>query len=202
MKLELEAKSTNEGFARYAVSAFLAPLDPSVAEIADIRTVVSEAVTNCIVHAYKEGTGKIYIRVSWDDKRCVRIRIKDRGCGIEDLLHTGLTDTVAAGDLPGQADECAGLLTDSIHLFQFVQRRFQHLMQTAEPGQQFMGNGIGIPPGNAEKQQQFQNLNISKAVQTFLAEALPKPSAMTSMDHSISPHCLNHSCLFFVYPLK
>ena len=85
MKPELEAKSTNEGFARYAVSAFLAPLDPSVAEIADIRTVVSEAVTNCIVHAYKEGNGKIYIRVSWDDKRCVRIRIKDRGCGIEDL---------------------------------------------------------------------------------------------------------------------
>lgn len=88
MKLELEAKSTNEGFARYAVSAFLAPLDPSVAEIADIRTVVSEAVTNCIVHAYKEGTGKIYIRVSWDDKRCVRIRIKDRGCGIEDLKRS------------------------------------------------------------------------------------------------------------------
>ena len=88
MKLELEAKSTNEGFARYAVSAFLAPLDPSVAEIADIRTVVSEAVTNCIVHAYKEGVGKIYIRVSWDDKRCVRIRIKDRGCGIEDLKRS------------------------------------------------------------------------------------------------------------------
>lgn len=88
MKLELEAKSTNEGFARYAVSAFLAPLDPSVAEIADIRTVVSEAVTNCIVHAYKEGAGKIYIRVSWDDKRYVRIRIKDRGCGIEDLKRS------------------------------------------------------------------------------------------------------------------
>ncbi|MBQ4054989.1 MAG: anti-sigma F factor [Clostridia bacterium] len=84
LKLELEAKSINEGYARYAVSAFLAPLDPSVSEIADIRTVVSEAVTNCIVHAYKEGSGKIYIRVTWDAKRCVRIRIKDHGCGIAD----------------------------------------------------------------------------------------------------------------------
>ena len=85
MKLELEAKSANESFARYAVSSFLAPLDPTVGEIADIRTVVSEAVTNCVVHAYREGGGRIYIRVTWDDKRCVRIRIKDHGCGMEDL---------------------------------------------------------------------------------------------------------------------
>ena len=84
LKLELEAKSINESYARYAVSAFLTPLDPTVAEIADIRTVVSEAVTNCIVHAYKECSGKIYIRVTWDEKRCVRIRIKDHGCGIAD----------------------------------------------------------------------------------------------------------------------
>lgn len=88
MKIELEAKSSNEGFARYAVSAFLAPLDPSINEIADIRTVVSEAVTNCVVHAYREKEGKIYIRVSWDEKRCVRIRIKDRGCGIDDLAQS------------------------------------------------------------------------------------------------------------------
>lgn len=85
MKLELEAKSANESFARYAVSAFLSPLDPTVGEIADIRTVVSEAVTNCVVHAYREGGGRIYIRVTWDDKRCVRIRIKDHGCGMNDL---------------------------------------------------------------------------------------------------------------------
>ncbi len=88
MKLELEAKSTNESFARYAVSAFLAPLDPSISELADIRTVVSEAVTNCVVHAYRERQGKIYIRVTWDDKRCVRIRIKDHGCGIDDLAQS------------------------------------------------------------------------------------------------------------------
>ena len=88
MKLELEAKSVNEGFARYAVSAFLSPLDPTVSEIADIRTVVSEAVTNCVVHAYREGQGRIYIRVTWDEKRCVRIRIKDHGCGIDDLAQS------------------------------------------------------------------------------------------------------------------
>ena len=85
LRLELDAKSVNESYARYAVSAFLCPLDPTVGEIADIRTVVSEAVTNCVVHAYREKEGRIYITVSWDDKRRVRIKIKDKGCGIEDL---------------------------------------------------------------------------------------------------------------------
>ncbi len=84
-KLELDAKSVNESFARYAVTAFLCPLDPTVGEIADIRTVVSEAVTNCVVHAYREKEGKIYITVSWDASRRVKIKVKDRGCGIEDL---------------------------------------------------------------------------------------------------------------------
>lgn len=85
LRVEIDAKSENESFARYAVSAFLCPLDPTVGEIADIRTVVSEAVTNCVVHAYRGGAGKIYIRVTWDATRTVRIRIRDKGCGIEDL---------------------------------------------------------------------------------------------------------------------
>ena len=88
MKLTIESRSSNESFARVAVAAFVSQLDPTIEELNDIRTCVSEAVTNCIVHAYKEGAGKIYIRVSWDDKRCVRIRIKDRGCGIEDLKRS------------------------------------------------------------------------------------------------------------------
>ena len=85
LRMEIDARSENEGFARSAVSAFLCPLDPTVGEIADVRTVVSEAVTNCVVHAYRGGAGKIYIRVTWDETRTVRIRIRDRGCGIEDL---------------------------------------------------------------------------------------------------------------------
>jgi len=59
LRMELDAKSENESFARYAVSAFLCPLDPTVGEVADIRTVVSEAVTNCIVHAYPDELGLI-----------------------------------------------------------------------------------------------------------------------------------------------
>ena len=85
LRLELDALSENESFARYAVSAFLCPLDPTVGEIADIRTVVSEAVTNCVIHAYRESRGKIYILVTWDADRRVTVRIRDKGCGIEDL---------------------------------------------------------------------------------------------------------------------
>ena len=61
MKLKIPGKSVNEGFARSAVAAFAAQLDPTVAEIADIKTAVSEAVTNCIVHAYRDTIGTIYI---------------------------------------------------------------------------------------------------------------------------------------------
>lgn len=85
LTLEFDAKSENESFARYAVSAFICPLDPTVGEVADIRTVVSEAVTNCVVHAYRETRGKIYIRVTWDEDRRVTVRIRDKGCGIADL---------------------------------------------------------------------------------------------------------------------
>ena len=60
-RLTLDARSVNEGFARVAVSAFAAPLDPTLEELADLKTAVSEAVTNCIVHGYKDCCGKIYI---------------------------------------------------------------------------------------------------------------------------------------------
>jgi len=63
MKLTIESRSVNESFARVAVSAFVAGLDPTVDEISDIKTAVSEAVTNCIVHAYENTMGRIYIWV-------------------------------------------------------------------------------------------------------------------------------------------
>ena len=77
--------SANESFARGVVSAFALQLDPTIEEISDIKTAVSEAVTNCIVHAYKETIGKIYITAEILDNSSIRIRIKDRGCGIEDI---------------------------------------------------------------------------------------------------------------------
>ena len=85
MKITLTSRSSNESFARVAVAAFAAQLDPTVEEIGDIKTAVSEAVTNCIVHAYKETLGPIYITVGIFENRKVRIKIRDVGCGIEDV---------------------------------------------------------------------------------------------------------------------
>ena len=83
--MNLLSRSSNEGFARAAVAAFAAQLDPTLEEISDIRTAVSEAVTNCIVHAYREQIGKIYISCSITDTGELRIKIKDNGCGISDI---------------------------------------------------------------------------------------------------------------------
>ena len=85
MSLKIESHSVNESFARVAVSAFAAQQDPTVEEISDIKTAVSEAVTNCIVHAYPASVGEIYIWVGLFDDGLVRIRIRDRGCGIADV---------------------------------------------------------------------------------------------------------------------
>ncbi len=84
-KMTILSQSANESFSRAAVVAFIAQLDPTVDELADIKTAVSEAVTNCIVHAYKEGKGRIYIDVKYDDKNVVTVKITDKGCGIEDV---------------------------------------------------------------------------------------------------------------------
>lgn len=85
MKLEFVSRSTNEGFARATVAAFITQLDPTIAELSDIKTAVSEAVTNCIVHAYKGGIGKIYITAQIFDTGKVIIKIRDKGCGIDDV---------------------------------------------------------------------------------------------------------------------
>ena len=85
LKMIFDSRSVNESFSRMAVSAFSSQLDMTVEELGDIKTVVSEAVTNCIVHAYKNTIGKIYITCSVFEEGFVRITVKDRGCGIEDV---------------------------------------------------------------------------------------------------------------------
>ena len=87
MKLEIESRSVNEAFARAVVSAFAAQLDPTVEELADLRTAVSEAVTNCIVHAYRETVGKSYISASVYPQGMFCVKIRDRGCGIADVAQ-------------------------------------------------------------------------------------------------------------------
>ena len=85
MILEFPSKSSNEGFARSAVACFAAQMDPTLEELGDIRTAVSEAVTNCIVHAYPSGLGIISIRCRILKDGVLDIVIKDKGVGIEDL---------------------------------------------------------------------------------------------------------------------
>ena len=84
-KITFPSRSSNEAFARGAVAAFVAQLDPTVDELADIKTAVSEAVTNCIVHAYPGAIGSVYITVSIFEDGRVRLRIADKGVGIEDV---------------------------------------------------------------------------------------------------------------------
>lgn len=85
MKLTMDSRSVNEGFSRVAVASFIACLDPNIEELTDIKTAVSEAVTNAIVHGYREREGKIYITVSLFENNNIRIKVRDRGVGIKDI---------------------------------------------------------------------------------------------------------------------
>ncbi len=85
MTLEFPSRSNNEGFARSAVACFAAQMDPTMEELGDIRTAVSEAVTNCIVHGYPEQLGIISVRCRILKGNVLDIVIKDRGVGIENL---------------------------------------------------------------------------------------------------------------------
>ncbi len=85
MKLQIESRSVNESFARSIVAAFASQLDPNVEEISDIKTAVSEAVTNAIVHAYPDSVGKIYIWAGIYENGMFKVKIKDKGCGIENI---------------------------------------------------------------------------------------------------------------------
>lgn len=83
--LEFDSSSENEGFARMVVSAFAARLDPTLEEIADIKTAVSEAVTNAILHGYNKKPGKVKLRCSIEDTT-LTVEVSDNGAGIEDIV--------------------------------------------------------------------------------------------------------------------
>ena len=104
MELTFPSQSRNEGFARAAVAAFAAQLDPNLDELGDIKTAVSEAVTNCIVHAYRDTIGTISLKCRILPGSILDIIVKDRGCGIADVaqasidpvgVHTGDSIVVA-----------------------------------------------------------------------------------------------------------
>lgn len=103
VKLNFLSKSCNEGFARMAVTSFVSQTDPSVSEIAEIKTAVSEAVTNCIVHGYRGTTGRVEIIARILENNVIYIRIRDYGCGISDIekamepLYTSAPEEERAG---------------------------------------------------------------------------------------------------------
>ncbi len=103
LKLTLPALSANEAVSRAIIGAFVAQLDPTIEEVADLKCAVSEAVTNCIVHGYRGQAGFIYISVTLFEDRSVTVMIRDRGCGIPDVelarqpLYTTNTDGERSG---------------------------------------------------------------------------------------------------------
>ena len=103
VKITFAGRSVNEGFARAALAAFLVQLDPTVPQLADMKTAVSEAVTNCIVHAYPDKIGPITMTAAIYEGGIVRITITDRGVGIPDIAKV-MEPMFTTGD----ADERAG----------------------------------------------------------------------------------------------
>ena len=104
MTIEFPSKSCNEAFARSAVACFAAQMDPTMEELGDIRTAVSEAVTNCIVHAYPDELGIITVRCRILKDNILDIVVKDKGVGIKDVTQarkpmftTGGTDRSGMG---------------------------------------------------------------------------------------------------------
>ncbi len=102
MEVRFESCSDNESFARVAVAAFLARLDPTIEEIDDVKTAVSEAVTNSVIHGYAGTIGEITIRVELSGKE-VTVVVKDEGCGIADVtramepFYTGMKGSERSG---------------------------------------------------------------------------------------------------------
>lgn len=139
-KIQIPSNSVNESFARKVCSDFVILLDPTLSELSDIRTAVSEAVTNCIVHAYKEKCGTVYISGKYYNDRTVEIKIKDKGCGIEDIekamepLYT--TDT--SGERGGMGFAIMSSFTDKLKIKSEVGKgttitMIKHLKSNADP---------------------------------------------------------------------
>ena len=117
IKMEFPSVSANEALARSAVAAFTAQLDPTMDELADIRTAVSEAVTNAIVHAYPDSIGKISMRMRILDEDSVEISVRDWGCGIEDV-EKAMTPLYTSGgeERSGMGFTIMGSFTDRLRV--------------------------------------------------------------------------------------
>ena len=124
MELTFPSQSRNEGFARAAVAAFAAQLDPNLDEIGDIKTAVSEAVTNCIVHAYRDTIGVISLKCRILPGSVLDIIVKDKGCGIEDVKKAmePLFTTAAAEERAGLGFAVMESMMDKIKVSSQLQK--------------------------------------------------------------------------------
>ncbi len=112
------AVSANEALARAALSAFLIPADPTAQELADLRTVISEAVTNAIVHGYRNCSGDVAVCLRMLPERVLYIRVSDKGCGIPDIEQamTPLYTSAPEEDRAGLGFAIMQEFTDSLHV--------------------------------------------------------------------------------------
>ena len=124
VKLSFYSRSVNEGFARGALAAFLAQAEPTVPELADVKTAVSEAVTNCIVHAYPGGVGLVHMSIALYEGGRVKITITDKGVGIADVEKA-----MQPMFTTGNPEERAGLG------FAVMQSFMDKVKVTSKPGQ-------------------------------------------------------------------
>lgn len=117
MKVEFSSKSINEALARVIISGFVMPLDPTIEEISDIKTAVSEAVTNCVIHGYDGKDGVITMEAEIDDRTLI-IRISDNGVGITDIdkAREPLYTTKPECDRSGMGFTVMESFMDSLHI--------------------------------------------------------------------------------------
>lgn len=119
IKLRLPALSVNEGVARSMIGTAVALLDPTVEELSDIKCAVSEAVTNCIVHAYRQMQGEIYITLKLYTDRSLQIEIKDKGCGMANVKEARqpLFTTDPDGERSGMGFSVMETFMDRLHVY-------------------------------------------------------------------------------------
>ena len=118
MKLDFPSHSRNEAFARAAAGAFIASLDPTASELSDIKCALSEAVTNCTVHAYPDKIGMIRLEIKLREDGTVMLTVKDKGVGIPDIAKARepLFTTDAAGERSGMGFTVMEGFSDSVKI--------------------------------------------------------------------------------------
>ena len=124
MRLDFSAQSENEAFARMVISAFIMPLNPTLEQLGDVKTAVSEAVTNAVVHGYREARGLVRMRASLDEAGELSVEIADKGCGIPDvaLAMTPLYTTDKNGERSGMGFAIMQSFCDKLRVRSIVGR--------------------------------------------------------------------------------